>query len=174
MSTYKFTLPNVRLSFPSIFQKAQFQGQETKFEATFLLDKKGHSDLIEKLNKAIEAGIKEELKGAKVPASKRCLQDGDEKDYDGYEGQMSLKASSNKRPTIIDRDKTPLVEDDDKPYAGCYVNAVIEFWFQNNDFGKRVNANLLGIQFVKDGEAFGSGPIDVTDDFDDLEGDDDI
>lgn len=170
----KITLQNVRLSFPSIFKKAEFQGKETKYEATLLLDKKTHADTIEKLNKAIEAGIKEHLKGAKVPAAKRCLQDGDEKDYDGYEGQMSLKASNNKRPTVIDRDKTPLVEDDDKPYAGCYVNAVIEFWFQDNDFGKRVNANLLGIQFVKDGEPFGSGPTDVTDDFDDLEGDEDI
>jgi hypothetical protein len=35
----KIKLQNVRLSFPSLFQKAVFEGKEGKFEATFLLDK---------------------------------------------------------------------------------------------------------------------------------------
>ena len=42
----KFTLKNVRLSFPSLFQKAVFNGTETKFEATFLLNKEEHADII--------------------------------------------------------------------------------------------------------------------------------
>ncbi len=33
----KMTLKNVRLSFPSLFTKAEFDGQATKFEATFLI-----------------------------------------------------------------------------------------------------------------------------------------
>lgn len=71
----------------------------------------------------------------------------------------------------FNRDKTPVVEDDEVLYAGCYVNAIIDLWVQNNGFGKRVNANLYGIQFVKDGEQFGAGAVDVFDDFDDLDGD---
>ena len=35
MSNYKFKLKNVRLSFPSIFKRSEFNGQEGKFEATF-------------------------------------------------------------------------------------------------------------------------------------------
>lgn len=164
----KIKLSNVRLSFPSIFNRAEFNGEQGKFEATFLMDKETQADQIEKLETAIEAAIKEAK--IKVPSDKRCLKDGDEVEYDGYAGQVSLKASSKKRPTVIDRDKTPLMEDDQNaPYAGCYVNAVIDLWVQNNNFGKRINANLYGIQFVKDGEAFGSGDIDVMDDFDDID-----
>ena len=81
---------------------------------------------------------------------------------------MSFKSSANKRPIVIDRDKSPLIEEDNKIYAGCYVNAIVDVCVQNNNYGKIVNGNLYGIQFVKDGEAFGSGPTDVGDNFDDL------
>ena len=81
--------------------------------------------------------------------------------------------TNNKRPMVIDRDKSPLTEDDNKIYAGCYVNAVIELWFQNNGFGKRVNANLLGVQFLKDGEPFGDNAGASVDDFDAFGDDDD-
>lgn len=166
----KIQLKNVRLSFPSIFKRASFNGEEGKFEATFLLCKEKDAGQIAKLEKAIEAAIKEAK--VKVPSDKRCLKDGDDFDYDGYEGHVAFKASTNKRPTIIDRDKTPLVEDDGKPYAGCYVNAIVDIWIQNNNYGKRANGNLFGIQFAKDGDAFGSGDVDVTDDFDDIDDED--
>lgn len=165
----KIQLRNVRLSFPSIFNRASFNGESGKFEATFLLNKETQSDQIEKLEQAIEQAIKEAK--VKVPKDKLCLKDGDDFEYDGYAGHMAFKASSNKRPTIIDRDKTPLVEDDGKPYAGCYVNAIVDIWVQNNSYGKRANGNLFGIQFYADGEAFGAGDVDVTDEFDDFEED---
>jgi hypothetical protein len=86
---------------------------------------------------------------------------------------MAFKAGTTRRPTIIDRDKTPLVEEDGKPYAGCYVNAVVDLWYSDHPKGgKQVLGNLLGVQFAKDGEPFGSGAVDVDDEFDDL--DDDI
>ena len=164
----KMMLKNVRLSFPSIFQKAEFDGNVGKYEATFLIDK---SDTKTKamLDEAIATAIAEAK--VKVTGDKRCLKDGDDSEYDGYAGNWSFKAANSKRPTVIDRDKTPIIEEDEKIYAGCYVNAVVDLWIQNNKFGKRVNANLYGVQFVKDGEPFGMGSTDVTDDFDDLEDD---
>lgn len=168
----KIQLKNVRLSFPSIFKRADFNGQEGKFEATFLLNKETQADQIAKIEKAIDAAVAEAK--VKVPSDKRCLKDGDDFDYDGYAGHMAFKASTNRRPTVIDRDKTPLVEDDGKPYAGCYVNAIVDIWVQNNSYGKRANGNLFGIQFVKDGDAFGAGDVDVTDEFDAFDDEDDI
>lgn len=161
----KIMLPNVRLSFPSLFHKAVFDGKETKFEATFLIDKAEQADKIKEIKAAIEATIKESLKGAKLPADKLCMKDGDGIEYAGYAGCMSLKASSQKRPIVLNRDKTPLTEDDNKLYAGCYVNAIIELWAQNNQFGKRINANLLGVQFFKDGEPFADGVTASASDF---------
>lgn len=165
------TIRNARLSFPSLFSKAVFEGKEGKYEATLLFPK-SDEDTYNKIMAEIDR-IKKENKNAKVPDSKLFIKDGDEFEYDGYEGMWAVKASNNKRPTVIDRDKSPLVEDDERVYAGCYVNAIIDGWFQNNQYGKRVNANLLGIQFVKDGEPFSDGgKVADADEFDELEDDD--
>ena len=158
------TLKNVRLSFPSLFQRSSFDGKEGKFEATFLFPKTDEATY-KLVMDAIEA-CKVENKNTKIASDKLCIKDGDEIEYDGYEGMWAVKASNNKRPTLITGSKEPIVEDDNILYAGCYVNAMIEPWSQSNKYGKRINSNLLGIQFVKDGEPFGDGQKDVTDDFD--------
>lgn len=162
----KIKLDNVRISFPSLFRKAVFNGDETKFEGTFLISKKDGKSKIDEIEAAIKALLKEELKGTKLPPDKICFKDGDNIEYAGYAGNMSIKASSTKRPIIIDRDKSPLTEDDNRIYAGCRVNAVIELWAQNNNYGKRINANLLGVQFLKDDEPFADGVKGSVDDFD--------
>jgi len=166
-------LQNVRLSFPSVFRKAVFNGEETKFEATFLIHKSEQAELAKMVKDAIAQKLKVDLKGAKLPADKICLKDGDDISYEGYADHWSIKASNNKRPMVIDRDKTPLSEDDNRIYAGCYVNAIIEIWAQNNAYGKRINANLFGVQFAKDGEPFGDGVKVSVDDFDTIDDDDD-
>ena len=104
-------------------------------------------------------------KGLKITAFK----DGDEKEYDGYEGMMALKAGSTKRPLVIDADKTPLVESDNKLYAGCYVNAILEFWYSDHPKGgKQILGNLLAIQFYRDGDPFSDGVTASLDDFEDV------
>ena len=163
----KIKIQNARLSFPSLFHKAVYRGTETKYEATFLLDKDTHAEKIKEIKTAINGLIKSDLKGVKLGADKICFKDGDDAAYDGYENCYSFKAGSAKtRPMIIDRDKSPLTEDDERIYAGCYVNATIELWVQDNDYGKRINANLLGVQFSKDGEPFGDSVKASLDDFD--------
>ena len=42
-------------------------------------------------------------------------------------------------------------------YSGCYANVQLNFWQQNNEHGKRVNAEVLAVQFAEDGEAFAAG-----------------
>ena len=165
----KIKMHNVRLSFPSLYRKAVFGGDETKFEGTFLLDKTDHADVIKNIEIAIKAISKDKHKGKALAPDKVCLKDGDTIDYDGYAGNMSIKASSTKRPMVLGADKAPLTEDDGKPYAGCYVNAIVELWGQKNQFGERVNANLLAVQFAKDGEPFGDGVTASIDDFDNIE-----
>jgi hypothetical protein len=163
-------LKNVRLSFPSLWQHETFGWESTgKYGATFILDKETHAGIIKEIKAQIDAMIKEELKQKSIPADKICLKDGDESGRPEYEGAYVIKTSSKKRPTVIDRDKSPLLEEDGKPYSGCYVNAIIDLWAQNNAFGKRANAGLLGVQFYKDGEAFGGGPIDVSEEFEALD-----
>ena len=165
-SNKKIKLNGVRISFPSLFRKAVFNGEETKFEATFLVDKKEGAVKIAEINAAIKDLLKNDLKGVKLPQDKICVKDGDTIEYAGYAGNISIKASSTKRPLVLDRDKSSLTEEDNRIYAGCRVNAVIELWAQNNNYGKRINANLLGVQFVKDDEPFADGVKASVDDFD--------
>lgn len=88
--------------------------------------------------------------------------------YDGFEGMHSLNASNKARPLVVDRDKTPLTAADGKPYSGSYMYLSLELWAQDNQYGKRINATLKGVQFHKDGDAFGGGAPASADDFEDL------
>ena len=169
----KIKLKNVRLSFPSLFRKASFQGTETKYEGTFLLDKTENRATIDEISKAIAEMLKENK--AKLGPDKICLKDGDDVEYDGYAGKMTLKASNNKRPLVIGRDKSPLAEDDNVIYSGCHVDAIISLWFQDNGFGKRVNASLEAVQFRADGQPFGDGGSKASvNDFDVIADDDEF
>lgn len=95
--------------------------------------------------------------------------------YEGFEGMHSLNASNKARPLVLDRDKTPLTAADGKPYSGSYMNVSLEIWAQDNNFGKRINATLKGVQFVRDGDSFGGGAPASPDDFEDLAvGEDDL
>jgi hypothetical protein len=88
--------------------------------------------------------------------------------YDGFPGNLYISARNPVRPTVLDADKTPLVAADGKPYAGCYVNVSLELWAQDNKYGKRVNATLMGVQFYRDGDSFTGGGAADESDFDDV------
>jgi len=167
----KLILKNVRLSFPSLWSTEIYNGEDTeKFAATLLIPKEEKQ--VAKIKQVMKEAAEEKF-GKSLPKSlKWCLSDGDEKEYDGYAGHYTIKATTKKRPTVVDSGKTPLIEDDNKIYAGCFVNASINIWVMDNQYGKRVLANLNGIQFVKDGPKFGSDN-NALDDFDVLENDDD-
>jgi hypothetical protein len=98
---------------------------------------------------------------------KLCLRDGAEKDeIDGYGEEIKfISASCSKRPPVVGRDLTPLAEEDGILYAGCYVNVSFRLWAQDNQFGKRVNAQLRAVQFVRDGDAFGEKPVVAEEEF---------
>lgn len=171
-------LTNVRLSFPRLFQPKSFRpGQDPRYEATFLLDPsdKAHAEHIKQIKAEANKILKAKY-GDKIPNSIKenlCFGSGDKKDYDGYAGMFYLSASNKTRPVVVDQKRNPLTADDGKPYAGCYVNASVTLWVMDNEFGKRVNANLRGVQFYKDGEAFGVKPVDAEEEFEDLAADED-
>ena len=172
----KIKLTNVRLAFAQALFEAQTVAGEGKpaFSSTFLIDPADPQ--VKMINEAIEATATDKW-GAKAPAllkqmraaDKTCLHNGDLKaTYDGFPGNLYISARNPLRPTVVDADKTPLVQADGKPYSGCYVHAVLELWAQDNQYGKRVNATLMGVQFFKDGDSFSGGGVASTDDFDDV------
>ncbi|EKS9794858.1 MULTISPECIES: DUF2815 family protein [Burkholderia] len=171
----KIKLSNVRLAFPQLFEAKTVNGEgKPAFSAAFLIDPADPQ--VKELNAAIDQVAKDKW-GAKADAilkqmraqDKIALHDGDLKsNYDGFPGNLFVSSRSATRPLVIDKDKTPLTEQDGKPYAGCYVNASVELWAQDNSFGKRVNASLRGVQFLRDGDAFAGGGAASEDEFDEI------
>jgi hypothetical protein len=95
-----------------------------------------------------------------------CLHDGDAKsDKAGYAGNLFINASNELRPLVVGPSQEVLTAADGKPYSGSYGNIIVEFWAQDNKFGKRVNASLMGAQHVKDGDRLAGGGIAAADDF---------
>lgn len=84
----------------------------------------------------------------------------------GYLGNFFLAPSANadRPPVLLDKYAAPgttvpaeLVRPQNRIYSGCHVNIQIAFWAQDNDFGKRINVEVLAVQFDGDGERFGDG-----------------
>lgn len=175
----EITIKKARLSFPALFKAKAFEeGQEPKYSATALLDKKEHAADIKALQAKALAVAEEKWGKGKVPKGvKFCLRDGAEKpDMDGYgEAVMFFSAASPKRPAVVDKDLSPLDGATGKPYAGCYINIHVRLWAQDNKFGKRINAELKAVQFVKDGEPFGNDkPVDAAAVFGTVDDDEDV
>lgn len=162
-----FMLKNVRLSFPALFTKSKKSG---KYEATFYIpkdDEKTKAIILRKIKKALA-----DNKDIKIARANWCFKDGDEGDREEAFGFYTFKASNKKKPQVLNRSAEVMEEDDDSLfYGGAWVNAIVGIWIQNNEFGKRVNANLFAVQFVKHDEPFGEGSRDYSDKFEDL-GDD--
>ena len=167
-------LKNVRLSFPSLFATEVYGGEDTgKYAATFLIPK-SDTKTVATIEQACKQALIEKYGEGKIPKGfKLPLVDGDDKEYQGYADHVCIKASTKKRPTLVNRDKTPIVEEDGILYGGCYVNASIDLWVMDNSYGKKVLGSLNAIQFVKDGEAFGT-KSEGADCFESLDDDDDF
>lgn len=160
-------LQGVRLSFPALFEAKSFNDGKPKFSAVFLLNKKTHAAAIKAIQAEILKVTKEKWPKGVKGLKPSCLHEGSEKeDVDGYGAEVMYLTSSNaKRVPVVGADMTPLTEADGKPYAGCYVNCSVRLWAQDNEWGKRINAQLRAVQFAKDGEPFGEKPADPEQEF---------
>lgn len=182
-------LKNVRLGFPKLWKAEAATADATpKFGASLIIEA-GTAD--EKANlKACEAAVSyvakktwadkaERIVGA-IERKRKSFRDGDGETneegetWDGFSGAMIVSAKNNKRPQILNRDKTPLAEEDGVVYSGCYVDAVVSFYTtsKKEQGGNGIFASLEIVRFRKDGDAFGAGKLNVDDYLDDVEDDD--
>jgi hypothetical protein len=172
--TGRLLLKNVRLAFPNLWEPTTVAGEgKPRYSATLIIPA-DHPQL-EEIREKQNAVAKDKWRD-KAPAivrglekqDKMALHDGDTKSkYDGFPGNffISAAAQENAAPTVIDRDRSPLSVKSGRPYAGCFVNASIEMWPQDNSYGQRINAQLRGIQFFADGDSFSAGRPADADEF---------
>jgi len=133
----KVIFPKIRLAFPQLWDAKPFEaGAKEKFSATLLYEVDGANH---KAIKAAVGSILTEKHGDKAAAKFKeynasghvwVLRDGDAKpQYAGFEGMMYIAPSSERRPKVRDADGiTDLAPSDGKPYAGCYVRAIVDVY----------------------------------------------
>lgn len=167
MATTK--LQNVRLAFPNLWTPSNINGEgDLKYSANLLIEK---GSMAAKAAQAAIDAVMTAKWGAKAPGilkamnkDKVALRNGDEhldksgEPYQGFEEMLYVVAKNKTRPTTIDQLRNPVTEVDGVLYAGCYVNAHVEFKCGDiPKVGKVVWAVLTGIQKFKDGDAFSGG-----------------
>jgi len=165
-----------RLSFPDLFEPTTFKGEGAPYySAQFIIEAGSESDTA--IKEAIKQVATEKWKEKHAAVLKSihnnkqlcCFVDGDIAGFDENTKVLSAKRyATDGRPDVRDRDTNPLTAADGKPYAGCYVVGIVDLWAQENGYGKGIRAQLLGVQFVKDGEAFRKTSKASEDDFADL------
>ena len=178
----RIVLKGARLSFcknlwvSSYFNAEPGPKEEKKFRSAFLLDpsKAEHAALIKTI-KSEAKRILTEAFGAELPKLSRkevCFGNGNDLDkiYDGYKDMFFIKASNEVRPLVANRRGELVVEGEPgAPYAGAVVNGKITLWVQNSHGRKAINANLLTVQMVQDGDSFGRPALDPEKEFEALE-----
>ena len=110
----------------------------------------------------------------------RCYGQGEEKvnqktfqPYNGYPGHVFITVGNQNAPQMIQADGKPVDPANTmayqsqarKLYGGCYVNAAVKPWLQENKHGRGIRCDLIAIQFLRDGESFGAGVTDASDMF---------
>lgn len=174
MST-RVRIENVRFNFTNTLFTAKAgkeAGSKEKFSVVSILPK-DHPQLAEIKAAMVEAAAAKwgpkaaDVLKALQAGDRLCLHDGDAKaDQAGYAGNLFINASNDLRPVVVGPNREPLVASDGKPYSGSYGTVIVDFWAQDNQFGKRINASLMGAQFVRDGERLSGGGVAAADDFD--------
>jgi hypothetical protein len=179
-------LSNVRLSFPHLVEPHASPlnpNAVKKYSADFIMpqDHPGFAQFMAQYAALAQAkwGTNAQSVMQMIQADRklRCYGSGNEKvdkktfqPYSGYANNVYISANKDQAPQMIQADGKPTDLGNTmayqalarKMYGGCYVNAAIKPWVQENSFGRGIRCDLVAIQFFQDGEAFGEGAADAS------------
>lgn len=178
-------LMGVRLSYFDGFQpyvSTNDEGKQTATYGTHALMEPGHPGIEavktaqRKVAQAAWPEKWEAILGALAAKDKVCLHKGEisRPTEEAYQGKVFVSARSKARPTIVATqggvNVAVVAGDPLAPYSGCLANVKIAIYAQGangkpSKWGQRINAQLMGVQFVKHGEAFGGGRVAKPEEF---------
>lgn len=171
-----------RLSYTHVFSKFAPDGDPNNGKyMTNVLIPKSEKETIKALQQAIETAKKAAIVskwGGKGPKKIDLpLRDGDDKENgdEVFKDHFYLNAKSTTRPGIVDKNKNPIV-DEEEIYSGVYAYVSVNFFGYDVSGNRGVACGLNNIMKFKDGEHLGGrvsaeadfGDIDTVEDDDDL------
>ena len=165
-----------RLSYTHVFNKYNPDGssEDGKYMTNVLIPKT-ETETIEAIKGAIETAKKQAIVskwGGKEPKKLDMpLRDGDEKDDDVYADHFYVNAKSNTRPGIVDKDLTPIV-DEEEIYSGVWAYVSVTFYGYDVSGNRGIACGLNNIKKFKDDDKLG-GRVSAESDFADFDDEDD-
>lgn len=180
-------LLGLRAGFAAFYKPEAFGDGEPAFQGTLIIPPKAKVvKLIDETYLALATADKKWGNGDAAKAQKmidNCMKDrkksawqkseytndaGDP--YDGFEDAFYLRARNEIQPLLINQLKQEVGRGaPGAPYGGCFVNMQVDLWLQNHtEFGKGLRCKMLGVQFVREGDAFTGGAKANVDDFETL------
>lgn len=180
-------IDNVRFSYPHIDAPYESENDDGQKKAAFsiagMMPKETHTEAKNLLKEVIQGLLTKN--DVKVGTGFWCLADGDKlaEEDDGkelYAGHFIVKASEKRRPSCRKRTGEIMSEREieDEIYGGMWGNILIRPWYFNGKarngktYPKRILANLIGVQKVRDDDPFGEGRVSDEGVFDKVEGED--
>ena len=166
-----------RLSYTHVFTKYAPDGDTDNGKyMTNVLIPKSEKQTVKALQQAIEAAKKAGIVskwGGKEPKNLEMpLRDGDtDKDDEVYEDCFFINAKSSTRPGICDKNKAPIV-DEEEIYSGVYAYVSVSFYPYDKNGNRGIACGLNNIMKFKDGERLGSR-TSAENDFADIDAEDD-
>ncbi len=138
----RMTIKNVRLAFPAIFTPQAVGDGEPAYGAKFIIPPK-HAQ-VDAIRDAVKAVAEEKWNDKAASILKLLQQDRkvawvegpylnkNGEPYDGFDGMYHLSTRSAKiRPSAFSASNARLDVDDGTIYAGCFVDAAVEFYAQD-------------------------------------------
>lgn len=174
----KVVIGPCRLSYTHVFHKHSFDGDDAAGKySTNILIPKTETATIEAIRKAIEAartaGISSKWGGNVPKTLESPLRDGDDRDDndDVYAGCYYLNAKCSTRPGIVDRNRVPIV-DEEEIYSGVWAIVSVTFFPYDVNVKRGIACGLNNIMKFKDDEKLG-GRTSAENDFAGIDDEDD-
>jgi Protein of unknown function (DUF2815) len=165
----KLITPMGRLSYPSLFTRAVYDGEEGKYECTLYIPKKANvQQLFDTAEAVAKLAFPEKFKGlSNLP--NEVIRDGDHRDCKDTNaaGCWIIRAKSKNKPDVIGPRKENC--EPDHIYGGCWarISCVIGSYNTKGSWG--VTIYLNNVQKMKDDDKFGKSNTKAVDEFAEFE-----
>jgi Protein of unknown function (DUF2815) len=166
-----------RISYPKLWRAEHFKNDpnSAKRYGCQILVPKSDTEAKKRIDAEVARLSKLYFKGAAMKAKALFYKDGDGEDGDEFsKGCWIVSANRSEkqgRPQVVDRNRTPLSEDDDKIRAGYQCVFILSIYKPKGyDI---LAASLEVIQFKAKDEEFGAGRINIDSALEDLPDEDD-
>ena len=161
----------MRLAFPHLFTPQKTNNGSLEFSCALLADPKDPAQKadLKKLKANCQAVAMEAfgtLDGVKLPFKDGSLKS----QYDGYAGMIVMNAHTTRRVGVVGEDPNIPITMESDVYSGCYVRAsLVPASYPDMGNGAGVTLYLGNVQKVADGERFGGGAAEPSDEFSTVE-----